>query len=94
MESPAITLKNPTKSGYDFLGWEPGDAITAGSTGEKTFTAKWSDPIAYDITYVLDGGTNSGDNPTKYTVESPTITLKSPDKGGIQLPGMGPGQYD
>ncbi|MDE7130743.1 MAG: InlB B-repeat-containing protein [Lachnospiraceae bacterium] len=34
----------------------------------------------YDITYKLDGGTNSGYNPSTYTVETETIVLKDPYK--------------
>jgi uncharacterized repeat protein (TIGR02543 family) len=77
-----ITLKDPTKPGYSFLGWTPGNSIPTGSTGNKTFTATWSSAIAYDITYVLNGGTNNVDNPSTYTVASPTITLKDPTRPG------------
>ena len=55
VEDPTITLADPTKDGYTFLGWEPTDNIPAGSTGDKAFTATWSDPIVYSITYNLDG---------------------------------------
>ena len=49
IESEAITLDTPTKDGYTFAGWFDnaeftGSAvttITAGSTGDKTFWAKW-----------------------------------------------------
>ena len=49
IESAAITLNNPTRNGYVFAGWYDnenftGDAITAiatGSTGDKTFYARW-----------------------------------------------------
>ena len=50
VESKAITLVNPTKDGYTFLGWtyegqsEPTTSVTIakGSTGDKTFTANWT----------------------------------------------------
>lgn len=53
-ESAAITLDVPTKEGYTFSGWfdnadYSGDAVTTistGSTGAKTFWAKWSENIA------------------------------------------------
>ena len=38
-------------------------------------------PIDYTITYILDGGTNNIDNPSKYNIES-TINLKAPTKEG------------
>ena len=49
IESDAITLNNPSKTGYTFMGWtfegqdEPTltATITAGSIGDKTFTAHW-----------------------------------------------------
>ena len=168
VEDPTITLANPTKTGYTFLGWEPTDNIPAGSTGDKTFTAKWeintftvqynanggtgsqtdpdspydygtevtalglgtiekagytflgwntkadgtgipyaigdsfiikadrvfyaqwSDAIAYDITYNLDGGTNALSNPDTYTVEDDTITLANPTKTGYTFLGWEP----
>ena len=37
---------------------------------------------SYDISYVLNGGTNSDSNPTSYTVISPTKVLQSPKRQG------------
>ena len=57
-----IVLNEPTKVGFNFLGWflsedaeVPVDGIAAGSTGEAHFYAKWSQ-ITYTITY------NAGEN--------------------------------
>lgn len=81
IESPAITLPtsaNITYTGYTFGGWYTnsgltGDAqttISAGSTGPKTYYAKWT-PITYTITYDFNGGTeNASLNPATYTVQS------------------------
>ncbi len=85
-----ITLGDPTKDGYTFLGWLPENNIALGSTGDKTFTATWSDPIEYNITYVLNGGTNHLDNPATYTVVSPTITLEDPTFLGFIFTGWLP----
>ena len=45
IESPTITLKAPTKTNYDFVGWTcNGESITeiaAGSTGDKILMAVW-----------------------------------------------------
>ncbi|PKM40942.1 MAG: hypothetical protein CVV04_00330 [Firmicutes bacterium HGW-Firmicutes-9] len=90
VESGLITLANPTKTGYNFLGWTPTDNIPAGSTGDKTFTATWSDPIAYNITYVLGGGTNDPSNPATYNVTSATITLAAPTRLGYNFLGWSP----
>jgi uncharacterized repeat protein (TIGR02543 family) len=85
IESLKITLAAPTRTGYDFGGWYvddgfTGSAITAiptGSTEPKTFWAKWT-LVSYTITYNLNGGTNSSENPGSYTIKSPDITLAAP----------------
>ena len=75
MEDPDITLINPTRDGYEFAGWEDEEGtdlgetatIPTGSTGNKTFVAKWT-PIVYTIDYILDGGEES-ENPVTYTAD-------------------------
>ena len=94
VETDAFTLKNPTRPGYTFTGWS-GTGLTGednltvtipkGSTGNRSYTAHWS-LNTYSITYDLNGGTASG-NPTSYTVESATITLKQPTKTGYTFTG-------
>jgi uncharacterized repeat protein (TIGR02543 family) len=43
IESPTITLQDPTRAGYTFAGWVEGNnVIETGSTGNLTFTAQWS----------------------------------------------------
>ena len=53
VESGDITLADPTRDGYTFLGWTPTGFIASGSTGDKSFEATWSDPIEYNISYEL-----------------------------------------
>ncbi|OQB69442.1 MAG: Internalin-A precursor [Spirochaetes bacterium ADurb.Bin133] len=93
VESEDITLTNPTKAGYSFVGWSgtglTGNnnttvTITQGSTGGRNYTANWS-AINYSITYKLNGGTAA--NPTSYTVESENITLTNPTKAGYSFVG-------
>ena len=91
--SSTITLKNPTKKGYTFAGWFTDKAMTRkatpiekGSTGNRTFYAKWI-KNKYTITYNLNGGKNKSDNPKTYTVSSKTIKLKTPTKKGYKFEG-------
>lgn len=94
IESAAITLNNPTKTGYTFAGWTGTDlagaqmnvTIPTGSTGDRAYTATWT-PIEYTISYHgLEGATVSG-NPTGYTIESDGITLSNPTKDGYAFAG-------
>ena len=81
-------ISSPIKAGYDFDGWYDGDTkYTFGSTlsDNITLTAKFSNPINYDITYNLDGGTAT--NPATYNVESDAITLNNPLKTGYTFTG-------
>ena len=39
----AVTLKDPTKTGYTFAGWTPTDNIPLGIDRQKTFTATWKE---------------------------------------------------
>ncbi len=81
----SITLINPTKDGYDFIGWSgtdiedasPSVTIPAGSTGDRAYTANWS-LHSYKITYNLGSGTAV--NPDTYTIESSNITLNTPTR--------------
>lgn len=79
-----VTLYTPSRIGYDFDGWYTEDTfdnkvtqIAVGSIGDKAFYAKWV-VKTYNITYVLNGGANKGNNPDEYTIESDSITLAVP----------------
>jgi uncharacterized repeat protein (TIGR02543 family) len=92
--APAIALANPTKTGFVFAGWFDNadlagtavNSIPTGSTGNKTFWAKW-ETNGYTITYNLDGGTNNANNPASYTVTSAAITLAAPTRTGFTFGG-------
>ena len=62
IESPNITLQNPSRPNYVFIRWTEGDMITQGSTGNKTFTAEWTNSefviifAAGDHGYFIDSG--------------------------------------
>ena len=94
IEDNTITLVNPTRTGYDFMGWtgtdlaEPTQKVTisSGSIGNRTYTATWK-PIVYSITYELAGGAVSKENPATYTIETPDFTLTNPTKTGYTFTG-------
>lgn len=62
--------------------------IPSGSTGNKTFTARYK-PSTYTITYDLNGGTlaEGVTNPTSYNYESASFTLNNPTKDGVTFKG-------
>jgi uncharacterized repeat protein (TIGR02543 family) len=81
------------RTGYTFAGWEEvgtdnlyprGGAFKI--AGATTLTAVWN-PVAYDIYYELDGGTNAKANPEFYTIESPDIPLANPSRDGYLFSG-------
>ncbi|MCI8833359.1 MAG: hypothetical protein HFJ19_04075 [Clostridia bacterium] len=59
IESENITLKNPTKAGYSFIGWTGSNGetpqlevtINKGSTGNKNYTANWT--VRTDTPYTV-----------------------------------------
>ena len=60
LENGGITLHNPTKTGYTFLGWtrdgstggaDPALTITPGTVGNLSFTAHWQ--IRSDLSYTV-----------------------------------------
>lgn len=94
-ETPAFTLKNPTKPGNKFTGWTwdgqetPVETVTIekGSSGNREYTANW-EKIEYTITYpmVYD---KVESNPKEYTLDTlKGITLKQPaDRKGYTFIG-------
>ena len=85
-----ITLLNPTKANYRFLGWYDnssfqGSSITQVTTsGNKTLYAKWIEE--YLITYVLNGGRQAENQITTF-VSGDTLTILNPTKAGFQFDG-------
>ena len=75
-------LELPTKPFYTSA-WdrEPGFRVEENTDVHAVYT-----PISYGITYHLDGGTNSPNNPETYTVED-TFPLKAPTKQGYAFTG-------
>jgi uncharacterized repeat protein (TIGR02543 family) len=86
----SVVLKTPTRTGYEFAGWAEGDTIVFGSTGDRTFTAQWTEVNIFNIVYELNGGTNHSDNPETYTVND-SVRLKAPTKAGYDFTGWAEG---
>ena len=99
--SATITLNNPTKAGWDFLGWtgtgiEEGTAsmavtIPQGSTGPRNYVASWTESIS-TITLDPQGGDLSAfdwvvDNKITYTSASGTFNLPIPEKTNYYFAG-------
>jgi uncharacterized repeat protein (TIGR02543 family) len=93
IESSDITLDSPTRNGYTFGGWYSnssltGDAITSisvGSTGNKTYWAKWT-LITYAITFNANGGTVTTASSTTGTGQKLT-SLPTPTRTGYTFGG-------
>lgn len=75
---------NPTKNGYTFTGWYTEKEcknkynFSTAVEDNKTLYAGW-DANQYNITYVLNGGTNDSSNPSTYRTGD-TVTFKAPTK--------------
>ena len=94
-ETATFSLNIPTKTGYTFTGWTGSNgstpqisvSIQKGTIGNLTYTANWEvNPGTYTITYILNGGTVSG-NPTTYTIDTDTFILNNPTRIGYTFVG-------
>ena len=103
-ESPDHTFGTPTRPGYTFLGWftdaglttaAPATLVTAqGDTNPTDLYAKWSAPLPYSITYVMNDTTPAGHtasnpaaNPGGFDVTDPSINLQAPTRTGYTFLG-------
>ena len=85
--SDAITLNNPTKNYYTFIGWTGSNGVVPqmtvtipqGSTGNRSYTANYV-PVSYTIAYNLNDGAVATANPERYDITSATINLNNPAK--------------
>jgi len=80
------SLPTPIREGYThkwFTAATGGTEVTTSRvyTANTTIYAQWT-LANYTITYALNGGSNSEDNPASYTIESEPITLSEPTREG------------
>ena len=86
IESDAITLTNPTRTGYDFAGWTGTDlddatetvTIDHGSTGDRSYTATWTENVmvladATDNTDIIADAAASGKTYNRVTLQGRTL---------------------
>ena len=96
IESPDITLPEPTKANDTFIGWigSNGDfvektiVIQTGSYGDVLYEAVWASS-KYGIDYDLDGGTIKGEK-TTYTQADAGYVPPTPTKPGFIFAGWDP----
>ena len=85
----AVALQKPTKNGYDFGGWytESNNKVEMiqNINANTTYYAKWN-LHNYKITYNLNNGTNSANNPSTYTIES-EFAFADPTREGFKFIG-------
>ncbi|MCI6005032.1 MAG: InlB B-repeat-containing protein [Blautia sp.] len=94
IESKDIVIGEPTRKGYQFLGWtakgigtDDGTVrIPAGSTGNITLTANWEVSV-YTLSCDAAGGTMTQTVPDTYTVKSEAIALENPTRTGYTFLG-------
>ena len=90
IDSSNIALHEPTRTGYDFIGWTyNGKVVTEVNPvwiDNITLVANWR-AHSYSISYELNGGTNNSSNPVSYTIESGTIALKDATRNGYTFAG-------
>ena len=92
IETATITLKDPTRTGYTFEGWYDNSSfsgtkvtsITKGSTGNKTFYAKWT---AKKYTVSFDSAGGSSVPSIEVTYDSTYGTLTTPTRMGYKFDG-------
>ncbi len=92
VETPSFTITNPTKTGYNFIGWEYNGStnssvvINQGSTGDRDYKAIWREAI-YTIEYNYGGGVVDVANPVSYSNSTETFTLNNPERAGYTFSG-------
>lgn len=82
-----IRLINPTKVGYEFIGWtgsngdvpEKNVIIDVSRKEPLHYVANWR-MLTYNVVYDYAGGTEIPENPKTYTIESETFTLVNPTR--------------
>ena len=95
VESDAITLNNPVKTGYTFTGWSgtglPGEnnmtvTISKRSTGDRTYTAHFS-KNSYTVMFDTVGGSSISDKTGVKWTDTVLSGITAPTKDGWEFTG-------
>lgn len=85
-----LNLPTPKRYGYQFDGWYIGENKLTSSNiivdKNMEINEKWN-IIEYQITYHLDGGINSANNPSTFNIEDESFILEEPTKEGFKFIG-------
>ena len=81
VQSPTITLLDPTRPGFFFTGWTPTNTIPAGSTGNRTFTANWVEQNPLTAPTRQSG-------PTVSNINTISFTLRHTNTNNVNLRGF------
>ncbi len=92
--SEPITIVNPIRDGYTFVGWTgtnlagqtPTITIPTGSSGDRIYTAHWQ-LNTYNIIYEAGAGAVFNPTRTTYTVEMAPFDLEIPTRTGYEFAG-------
>jgi len=86
-----LTFNDPTKTGFDFVGWYKDSKFKKPFTysdttsGNLTLYARWK-AIQYPITYETNGGTLAKKSPLSYKITA-AVALKNPSRAGYTFTG-------
>ena len=103
VESDAITLNNPTKTGCTFTGWSGTDltgannmtvTIAKGSTGNRTYQAHYSENNHYTVVFDTNGGSNISDKTGVKWTDTVLDGVTDPAKDGWEFTGWKCGNED
>ncbi|MDG5816929.1 InlB B-repeat-containing protein [Chitinispirillales bacterium ANBcel5] len=79
INAQTISLRNPSREGYSFLGWFVDSVrisqIESGSTGDLTLNAKWTENPVFFIAYHGNGNTEGAAPDTAFYEEGAEVTV-------------------
>ena len=96
VESDAITLNNPVKTGYTFTGWS-GTGLTGenkmnvtiakGSTGDRAYTAHYTEKNSFTVAFDTNGGSRISDKTGVKWTDTVLDGITAPTKDGWEFTG-------